>query len=101
MGFPQARMTDVHLCPVIPPPLAPAVAPFPIMPPCAVNVLVGSLPAARMGLDLALGTMGVPHPFVFGSMTVLINGLPALRIKDPCALGGMITVGEFTVLTGG
>ena len=101
MTFPQARVSDLHMCPVIPPPLAPALAPFPILPPCSANVFVGKLPAARMGSDMAMGTMGVPHPFVKGSMTVFINNMPALRVLDPCSLGGMITKGEFTVLTGG
>jgi len=91
------------MCPLIPPPPPPAppLAPFPILPPCAVTVVVGKMPAARMGMDQAMNNIGVPHPFIKGSTTVLINKAPALRIGDPCSLGGMIIKGEFTVLTGG
>lgn len=100
MGFPQARMTDIHLCTVPVPGI-----PSPILPPCAVTVLVGKLPAARALMDMALTgsppVPPVPHPFPMGSVTVLINNMPALRMKDMCASGGPIIKGEFTVLTGG
>lgn len=100
MGTPQARLGDIHLCTV---PIAPF--PSPILPPCAVTVLVGKLPAARALVDMALTGSPpippVPHPFPKGSMTVLINNFPALRIGDTCASGGPIIKGEFTVLTGG
>lgn len=99
-GPPQARLLDIHAC-TTPVPATPC----PILPPCAVTVLVGKLPAARMGMDLSglLPPPAVPppHPFVKGSMTVLINNMPALRIGDTCSLGGAIIKGEFTVLTGG
>ena len=100
MGFPQARMTDIHVCTVPVPPF-----PSPILPPCAVTVLVGKLPAARAVFDMALTgsppVPPVPHPFPTGSFSVLINNMPALRIKDRCASQGPIVKGEFTVLTGG
>ncbi len=100
MGFPQARMTDIHTCTVPIPPF-----PSPILPPCAITVLVGKLPAARALMDMALtGSPPVPpapHMFPVGSFTVLINKMPALRMKDMCMLGGPIVKGEFTVLTGG
>ncbi len=99
MGMPQARVFDLHACmlpSVPPPPMLPV--PTPIMPPCAVTVLVGKLPAARV-TDLC--TAAPPHPILKGSMTVLINNLPAARILDSTACGGMITKGEFTVLVGG
>ncbi|QDY70920.1 PAAR domain-containing protein [Qingshengfaniella alkalisoli] len=99
-GFPQARLTDMHTC-TVPVPGTPA----PILPPCAVTVLVGKLPAARAIVDMAglLPPPAVPppHPFLKGSMTVLINKFPALRMGDMCASGGPIVKGEFTVLTGG
>lgn len=99
MGLPQARVTDLHACmlPTIPPPPVLPV-PIPIMPPCAVTVLVGNLPAARMS-DLCAAAP--PHPIIKGSMTVLINKLPAARIADNAACGGVIVKGEFTVLVGG
>ncbi|MES2666164.1 MAG: hypothetical protein V4712_08700 [Pseudomonadota bacterium] len=103
MSFPQARMTDLHVCM---PPMLPA--PTPILPPCAVTVLVNCLPAARM-LDMTVSTpmppappIPVPHPFIKGSATVMIMNMPALRqVVDPCALGGMCVLASFTVMTGG
>ena len=99
MGMPQARVTDLHACmlpSIPPPPVLPA--PIPIMPPCAVTVLVGKLPAARL-TDMVVAVP--PHPIIKGSATVLISGLPAARIMDNAACGGMIVKGEFTVLVGG
>lgn len=98
-GMPQARITDIHTC-TVPPPF-----PSPILPPGAVTVLVGKLPAARALVDMAMSgpvppVPPAPHPFPVGSFTVLINYLPALRVADVCALGGPIIKGEFTVLTG-
>jgi len=101
MGFPQARMTDLHLCFTPAPPPAPPVpvpVPIPITIPCAMTVLVGKLPAARL-TDMT--NIPFPHPIIKGSMTVLIQKLPAARILDNCACGGIIVKGEFTVLTGG
>ena len=103
MSFPQARMTDLHACM---PPMLPA--PTPILPPCAVTVLMNNLCAARM-LDMAPGVpmppappTPVPHPFIKGSATVMIMNLPALRaVVDPCSLGGMVVLASFNVLTGG
>jgi uncharacterized Zn-binding protein involved in type VI secretion len=99
MGFPQARVFDLHACtlPSIPPPPVLPV-PLPIAPPCLPTVMVGKLPAARL-TDM---TMSVPpHPIIKGSATVLIGKLPAARVMDNCACGGPIVKGEFTVLVGG
>ncbi len=99
MGFPQARLTDLHACMLPstpPPPVLPV--PIPIAPKAEFTVLVGKLPAARI-LDLT--TAVPPHPIVKGSATVLIGKMPAARIMDNCACGGMIVKGEFTVLVGG
>jgi uncharacterized Zn-binding protein involved in type VI secretion len=71
----------------------------PILPPCAVTVLIGSLPAARV-TDKAL-CVGPPDIIVKGSMTVLINNFPAARIGDMTAHGGVIVLGMPTVLVGG
>lgn len=99
-GPPQARFGDTHVCTVPPAFVAP------IVPPCSVNVLVNKIGAARMGLDMtATGPVPpappVPHPFVKGSATVLINKMPALRIGDLCSNGGPINLGSPNVLTGG
>ncbi len=103
MSFPQARMTDLHVCM---PPMLPA--PTPILPPCAVTVLVNCLCAARMG-DMSPAVpmppalpIPAPHPFIKGSATVMIMNQPALRaLVDPCSFGGMVVLASFNVLTGG
>ena len=100
MGMPQARMTDLHACMLPstpPPPVLPV--PTPILPPCAVTVLVANLPAARLG-DMCTAAPA-PHPIIKGSATVLINNMPAARILDSTACGGMVAKGEITVLVGG
>jgi uncharacterized Zn-binding protein involved in type VI secretion len=96
MGMPQARLTDMHVCPMVTG-IVPHVG-GPILPPCAITVLVGSLPAARV-TDMAL-CVGPPDVIVLGSFTVLIVSLPAARILDMTAHGGVIVMGMFTVLTG-
>jgi uncharacterized Zn-binding protein involved in type VI secretion len=98
--MPAARLGDMHACPMI----TPGVPPIPhvggpILPPCAVTVLIGKIPAARV-TDKAL-CVGPPDVIVKGSMTVLINKLPAARIGDMTAHGGVIVVGLPTVLIGG
>ena len=70
----------------------------PILPPCAVTVLVGALPAARV-TDMCL-CVGPPDVIALGSFTVLIMNLPAARIGDMTAHGGSIVMGMPTVLTG-
>jgi len=96
-GPPQARVTDLHICPVT------LGGPTPVLPPCAMTVLVCKLPAARM-TDLCTGVLPpAPHPLMKGSITVMIMKLPAARIGiDPCASGGVILPpGAITVMTGG
>jgi uncharacterized Zn-binding protein involved in type VI secretion len=96
MGMPQARVTDMHVCPMVTG-IVPHVG-GPILPPCAITVLVGALPAARV-TDMAL-CVGPPDVIVLGSFTVLIMNLPAARVGDLTAHGGTIIIGMFTVLTG-
>jgi uncharacterized Zn-binding protein involved in type VI secretion len=71
----------------------------PITGPGASTVLIGGLPAARVG-DLA-ACAGPPDSIVAGSSTVLIVGMPAARVGDATAHGGTITLGSPTVLIGG
>jgi uncharacterized Zn-binding protein involved in type VI secretion len=97
---PAARLTDMHACPM----QTPGVPPIPhvggpISGPGAPTVLIGSLPAARIG-DMAV-CVGPPDGIVMGSATVLIAGMPAARIGDSCAHGGSIVLGLPTVLIGG
>ena len=96
MGMPAARVTDMHVCPMVT-----GVVPHvggPILPPCAVTVLTGKLPQARVG-DMAT-CVGPPDVIALGSFTVLVSGQPAARIGDMTAHGGAIVLGEFTVLIG-
>jgi len=97
MGMPAARITDMHVCPMLTV-LVPHVG-GPILPPGGVTVLIGGLPAARMG-DMAV-CVGPPDSIVKGSATVLIGGMPAARMSDSCSHGGVIVGGLPTVLIGG
>ena len=99
MGQPAARVSDMHTCPMVTPgtPPIPHVG-GPILPPGAVTVLIGGLPAARVG-DMAL-CVGPPDSIVQGSMGVLIGGQPAARMGDLTAHGGTIAAGLPTVLIG-
>ena len=96
MGPPAARLMDMHTCPIVVPP--PHVG-GPISGPCAPTVLIGGMPAARLG-DLAV-CAGPPDTILMGSTTVIICGQPAARIGDPTVHGGVIVSGCFTVLIGG
>ena len=97
MGQPAARISDMHVCPMMTGPV-PHVG-GPILPPGCPTVLIGKLPAARMG-DMAV-CVGPPDSIVKGSATVLIGGAPAARLGDTTAHGGTIVLGCFTVLIGG
>jgi len=61
-------------------------------------VLVGGLPAARI-TDM-LTCVGPPDTIIVGAPTVLINNLPAARMADSTAHGGIIVSGIPTVLIG-
>jgi uncharacterized Zn-binding protein involved in type VI secretion len=96
-----ARMTDFHQCPLSTP-VGPVEVPHvggPILAPCALTVLIGGLPAARVG-DLA-SCVGPPDAVVKGSATVTILGLAAARMGDKTAHGGTILMGLATVVIGG
>jgi uncharacterized Zn-binding protein involved in type VI secretion len=94
MGMPAARITDMHVCPMVTG-LVPHVG-GPITGPGAVTVLIGGLPAARSG-DM-LVCVGPPDVIATGSAKVLISGSPAARIADMTAHGGAIVAGYPTVL---
>jgi uncharacterized Zn-binding protein involved in type VI secretion len=94
---PAARVSDMHVCPMFNGP-QPHVG-GPILPPGAPTVLIGGLPAARMG-DMAT-CAGPPDSIVMGSSTVLIGGMPAARMGDMTAHGGSIVLGCMTVIIGG
>jgi len=96
---PAARLTDFHECPMETPgaPPIPHVG-GPIAGPGEPTVLIGRLPAARVG-DMAL-CVGPPDSIATGSATVMIGGMPAARQGDTTAHGGIIMLGEFTVQIG-
>lgn len=96
MGQPAARLTDLHVCPMFTGPV-PHVG-GPIVGPGAPTVLIGGMPAARVG-DMAV-CVGPPDVIVVGAFTVLICGQPAARMGDSTAHGGVIVLGYPTVLIG-
>jgi|TARA_R110002096_G_scaffold117213_5_gene254039 uncharacterized Zn-binding protein involved in type VI secretion len=97
MGMPAARITDMHVCPMVNPGGAPHVG-GPILPPGEATVLIGGMPAARVG-DMAT-CAGPPDSIVAGSSTVFIGGMPAARMGDSTTHGGSIVAGMATVLIG-
>ena len=96
MGMPASRITDMHVCPMVTV-LVPHVG-GPILPPGAVTVLIGGLPAARVG-DMAV-CVGPPDVIALGSFTVLTMKMPQARMLDMTAHGGTIVLGLPTVLVG-
>lgn len=94
---PAARMSDMHVCPMITPPAIPHVG-GPILGGCP-TVLIGSLPAARLS-DMAT-CVGPPDSIVKGSATVMIGNMPAARMGDSTAHGGTIVLGFPMVMIGG
>lgn len=92
-----ARIGDMHTCPMVNPGPVPHVG-GPILPAGELTVLIGGMPAARVG-DTAV-CVGPPDTIVAGSATVLIGGMPAARMGDSTAHGGVIVLGLPTVLIG-
>jgi len=93
---PAARVTDLHVCPMVTG-IIPHVG-GPILPPGALTVLIGMLPAARVGDQCVC--VGPPDVIAMGSVTVLIGGQPAARMGDPTAHGGAIVLGFPAVMIG-
>jgi uncharacterized Zn-binding protein involved in type VI secretion len=92
-----ARVTDMHACPMVTG-TVPHVG-GPVMPPGTPTVLIGGMPAAKVG-DMLVCT-GPPDSIVKGSSTVMIGGMPAARQGDTTAHGGSIVIGCPTVIIGG
>lgn len=97
MSRPAARVGDMHVCPMVTG-LVPHVG-GPIMPVGCPTVLIGGVPAARLG-DMAV-CVGPPDTIAMGSSSVLIGGKPAARMGDTTMHGGTIVLGHPTVLIGG
>lgn len=94
--MPAARIVDPHICPMFTGPV-PHVG-GPILPPGCPTVLIGKLPAARVG-DMAV-CVGPPDSIILGSFSVLIGKMPAARLGDATAHGGTVVMGYPTVLIG-
>jgi len=91
--FPAARTTDMHICVVT------MGAPVPGIVSTTINVLTGNMPQAKV-TDPVPACL-TPHVIQKGSMTVLVNNLPAARILDILNPPGTIATGWPTVLIGG
>jgi uncharacterized Zn-binding protein involved in type VI secretion len=88
--LPAARVTDQLVS------AATQGAPVPIVPPGEATVLIGGLPAARVGDSCGADAI------VMGSATVKIGGMAAARVGDSTAGGGVVMPpGSPTVLIGG
>lgn len=97
MGKPAARVGDMHTCPMFDG-KSPHVG-GPVMPPGIPTVLVGGMPAATLGnMCTCTGPLDV---ISMGSTNVLINGRFTSRQFDQTAHGGIIAIGNPTVLVGG
>jgi uncharacterized Zn-binding protein involved in type VI secretion len=97
--LPAARLTDMHVCPMVTPGLPPIPhVGGPVVGPGSPLVLIGGLPAARVS-DMAV-CVGPPDVIVKGSPMTLIGGLPAARMSDTTAHGGLIVAGCPMVLIG-
>lgn len=93
---PAARTGDMHVCPMVT-----GVVPHvggPALPPGEPTVLIGNMPALRVG-DM-LTCVGPPDTVAMGSTTVMIGNKPAARMGDSTAHGGTIVIGCLTVLIG-
>lgn len=99
---PAARISDMHVCPMV----TPGVPPIPhvggpVTPPGVPTVLIGMLPAAPLGNTAVC--VGPPDVLAKGSATVLVTNRPLVRIGiDTTAHGGVVAgPGCPTVLVGG
>jgi uncharacterized Zn-binding protein involved in type VI secretion len=106
-GQPAARLTDNIACAV--PQSTPAALPHapppgsPIVGVGAPNVIIGGMPAARVGdHSICLSPMPLPNPIMRGAFPVSIAGLPAARLTDQATHPGSIIAGPCcpTVLIG-
>ena len=87
----------MHVCPMLTA-LVPHVG-GPALPPGEPTVLIGGMPALRVG-DMLTCT-GPPDTVAAGSGTVMIGSMAAARLGDQTAHGGSIILGCFTVMIGG
>ncbi|AKI98696.1 putative Zn-binding protein involved in type VI secretion [Archangium gephyra] len=95
---PAARITDMHVCPMVNPGPVPHVG----GPTTSGEgtVLIGYQPAARVGDSLLCTGPGVSDSISQGEASVIIGGKPAARLGDPTSHGGVIVAGCPTVVIG-
>ncbi|KVX02768.1 PAAR domain-containing protein [Shewanella frigidimarina] len=97
---PAARLTDMHVCPMVTPGLPPIPhVGGPVIGPGVPTVLIEKLPASVIG-DSCI-CVGPPDTIAKGSSSVMIGGKPAARLGDSTVHGGNIVLGAFTVMIGG
>lgn len=96
MGFPAARIGDMHICPLVNPGPVPHVG-GPISS-GAPTVITMGMPQARVS-DMAV-CVGPPDMIAMGLVTVFVCSMPAARLSDMTAHGGTIVTGAPTVLIG-
>ena len=95
---PATRIGDMHTCPMATPgtpPIPHVGGPVPLG---AKTVMIGMMPAARMG-DMCT-CVGPPDTIAKGSPTVMIEYMMAARVGDLTMHGGAITLGCPTVMIG-
>ena len=95
---PAARITDMHVCPMVTPGLPPIPHVGGPIITGSPNVIIGFMPAARV-TDQCI-CVGPPDLIVMASPTVFINFLMAARIGDQTVHGGVIVTGFPTVIIG-
>ena len=95
---PVAFLGSMHTCPmvtVLVPHVGGPVMPIPMGPP----ILVGGMPIAT-ATSMCI-CVGPPDLVAMGSTTVLAWGMPVARMGDQTAHGGVILLGNPTVMVGG
>jgi uncharacterized Zn-binding protein involved in type VI secretion len=97
MGLPAARISDMHICPMLTGFVPHAGGP--IITPGGATVLIGGMPPAGLGSNATC--VGPPDVITKGSTTVLICGKPVARLGDMTAHGGTVIAGCPNVLIGG
>lgn len=99
MGQPAARITDMHVCPMVTPGLPPIPhVGGPVVQPGGPTTIIVGLPAATVTSMCVC--VGPPDIIALGSFTVLVSSKPAARMGDMTAHGGSIVLGAPTVLVG-
>ncbi len=96
---PAARIGDMHVCPMITPgtPPVPHVG-GPIAGPGATTVLIGGMPAAKIGDSCVC--VGPPDSIAMASTSVMVMGSPVARMGDSTAHSGSIVLGCMNVIIG-